>query len=339
MFNRTFYILQTKKALWFGALTALATYALMATTLTPVLFYGLLAGITTFHLLPLLPTRIGETLTWLSPLLMLLTPIALGYNLAFIGLMANIFFFTDKKMLLAFAHTHAFGDKEKEDNELMQKLEQKTKLTVKYKTVCEVYQRFAPNVFAIGGFNNQEICVYSNILEAPFTRKEKKAIYAHEFGHLKHKDFLAGSASSFLYWTTAIFALNAFSLPLALCCVFAANIAYYAISQVNELLADWHSAQYASPKALGSALDKIKDIAKKIKAHKPVLSIMSYPQKKEKGLLDTPKSYLNAFKRKAGMYSHPSVAVRKSYLDTYDAEKQLLKKSKAHRPRPTAAAA
>ncbi|MCS5707381.1 M48 family metalloprotease [Candidatus Berkiella cookevillensis] len=212
----------------------------------------------------------------------------------------------------------------------MKNLEKKTKITVKDKTVCEVDESFAPNAAAAGGFNEQKIYVFSNILKAPFTRKEKKAIYAHEFGHLKHKDFLAGSASRFLYWTTAIFALNAFSLPVALFSIFAANIAYYAISQVDELLADWHCAQYANPKALGSALDKIVNIAEQIKDNKP---------KKEKGLLDTPKSYLNSFKRKAGMYSHPSVAVRKSYLDTYDAEKQLLKKSRAHRPRPTAAAA
>ncbi|MCS5707382.1 hypothetical protein CC99x_000545 [Candidatus Berkiella cookevillensis] len=107
MFNKTFYILQTKKALWFGALTALATYALMATTLTPVLFYGLLAGITTFHLLPLLPTKTSGSLIVFSPLLILFTPIALGYNLAFMGLLANTLLLADKKMQKALEHTHA----------------------------------------------------------------------------------------------------------------------------------------------------------------------------------------------------------------------------------------
>lgn len=330
MFQRTFYTLQAKKALWFAAFATLATYTLMATTLTPILLYGLLAGITAFHLLPLVPPIITGVLIAFSPLLILFTPIALGYNLAFIGLMANALLLGNEKMLQALKHTHAMGAQEKEDHELMQKLEKKTKITVKNKEICEVDESFAPNAAAVGGFSEQKIYVFSNILKAPFTRKEKKAVYAHEFGHLKHKDFLAESASRFLYWTTAVFALSAFSLPVALLFVFAANIAYYAISQINELLADWHCAQYANPKALGSALDKIIDSAEKIKANE---------SKKEKGLLDTPKSYLNSFKRKVGMHSHPSVAVRKSYLDTYDTEKQLLKKSKAHRPHPTAAAA
>lgn len=322
MFNSTFYRLQAKKALWFGAFAALAAYTVMTAAIAPILLYGLLAGITSFHLLPLLPARATGALIVFSPLLVLLSPMALGYNLAFIGLIANTLLLGDKKMFKALKHTHPMGNKEKEDLELMQKLERKSKITVKNKTICDVDESFAPNAAAVGGFDEQKIYVFSNILKAPFTRKEKKAIYAHEFGHLQHKDFLAGTASGFLYWTTAVFALSAFTLPIALLTIFAANIAYYAISQLDELLADWHSAHYANPKALGNALDKITKIAENIRDNKP---------NKEKGLFDTPKSYLNAFKRTVGMHSHPSVAVRKSYLDMYDAEKQVFKNAKPHR--------
>lgn len=314
MYNRAFYTLQVKKAVWYVAMGSLAYFTLVSTPLAPLTIVGIAAGISLPHLMPFMPTVLGGMIILLSPLLASLTSIAVPFNLGFFGIIAHRIM-TGGKMVEALKKTHIMGDAEKTDLETIKKLENKTNIKIDVKKICEVdAKKFSPNAAASGGYENS-IYIFSNILKAPFTRKEKKAVFAHEFGHIKHHDSLAHSVTSFLFWTTAAVSLFSFSFPLALLAVIGSKYCYYAISQIDELLADQFAAQHANPRALISSFDKLKAAAKPIRQR----------ERRERTLLQWPKAILHSVDRAVGMTSHPTVKVRKSYLEAYAAEKATAK--------------
>jgi len=310
MFNRTFYNLQAKKALWFTTMLTVTGFTLINTTLAPITILGLSLGIGTFHLLSLLPT-IGMSLVLLTaPFIALFTPVALTFNLGFLGILAHRIM-GKSKIDEAFQKTHTMG--EAEDLDLMSKLEKKTNVYVSKKEVCDIDpKKLPPNASAVGGFANNTIYVFSNLMKSPFTRKEKKAVYAHEFGHLKHWDFLTKLATSFLWYTTIAGSLLSFNLPIAIAISSVASLSYYAVSQIDELLADCYSAQHSNPEALMSALQKLVDYKTEKSGAK-------------QSLWSKTKSSLHSFQNKIGMSTHPSCEIRKSYLASYAEEKQAAK--------------
>jgi len=318
MFNRTYYVLQAKKLGWLSVLATTAILSILQAPVMPLTLMGLLLGVSALQILPLFNKTISTLFLLTTPLLVLATPIALPFNVGFLGLIAYRLSSSDK-ITKALEKTHAMGDKEKDDLAQVEKLERKTGIKVAEKHICEVdAKKFSPNAAASGGLANHEIYIFDNILKAPFTAKEKKAVFAHEFGHLKNKDFLATVTSNLLYWNTIACAFFAFSAPVALLIALTAHFASYGVSQACELLADQFAAEHANPRQLMGALDKIV-------AQKKIIDTNN----KEHGLWERPKSLLNDLKRKTGMISHPAAAVRKSYLAGYAIEKDAVKQRRA----------
>lgn len=313
MFKGSYYKLQAKKAAWFGVMILAAAYTLLHTPLAPLSIFGITLGIGTYHLLQLMPSSKSPLLFLVSPLLALISPVALSFNLAFLSLIAyNIM--APSKMYEALRTKRPMGVSEKEDLDLIEKLEKKTSIHIHQKHVCDVDEKnFAPNAAASGGFVNNSLIFFSNILKAPFTQKEKKAIISHELGHIHNMDFLTQAISKFLFWSTCALALASFSLPLALLTGLTVNYAYYGISQINELLADQFAARHANSQALITGLDKVKEIAKSVKQK----------ELEQETLWDKPKSLFNSFKYQLGLVEHPTMDMRKSYLQSYENEKQI----------------
>ena len=315
MFNRTFYKLQTKKALWGSSMLAIAAYTIINTTLALPTLIGFSLGVGMFSILPLLPTAIAGLVLLASPFIALTTPYALAFNLGFLGIIAHRIM-QPSHIKEAFKNIHPLGKKEEEEDlAILQKLENKIKISIHHKKVCNVEGK-KPNAAALGGFVNNTIYIFSNLMKDPFTLKERKAVYAHEFGHLKHWDFLTRTTTNFLWYTTVGLSLASFSLPIAIIIGSAVSISYYAISQIDELLADQCSAQYANPKALISTLEKLVNY----KENKPT--------HEKKSLWDKANSSLSLFKKATGMISHPDVSIRKAYLSSYAKEKQSVKTHK-----------
>jgi heat shock protein HtpX len=312
VFNSFYYQLQAKKVAWFGVMISAAGFTLLHTPLAPLTVLGITLGFGMYHLLQLLPPTKSALLRLVSPLLALASPIALPFNSVFLGLIAyNIM--TPSKRYGALRTKRPMGLSEKEDVDLIEKLEKKTNIHISQKNVCDVDEKkFAPNASASGGFVNNSLMFFSNILKAPFNKKEKKAIIAHELGHINNMDFLSQVTSGFLFWSTCVLAFASFSLPVALLAGLTVNYAYYGISQINELLADQFAATHASPQALMAGLDKIRNIAKTVKQN----------DLEQETLWDKPKSFFNRFKHELGLVTHPTIDVRKSYLQSYEVEKR-----------------
>lgn len=314
MYQGTFYKLQIKKAVWFLLMGSLASLAVVSSPLAPLTMLGIAAGVALPNLLPFMPLGFAAPLIVLSPLIAAISPIALSFNMGFMGVMMHRIFMGGQTRE-ALKKKHDMGKAEAEDLATLNKLETKTNIHIDEKKICDVDEKkFIPNAAASGTYENS-IYIFSNIIKAPFTHKERKAIFAHEFGHINHHDSALTSITSILFWLTTAVSVFTFSFPLAMLAMIGSRYCYYAISQIDELLADQFSARQTNPKALMSALDKLNAVAKPIRER----------QREERTLSQWPKAILSAFDHAVGMTSHPPVSVRKSYLEEYAAEKEAAK--------------
>lgn len=322
MFNRAFYTLQAKKVLWVATMVTLAALAVVnasvSTWLSPIFMIGMVVGIAVYHLSPHLPQRAkGLGFPLLAPLISFAMPGTMSFCLGYFGLMIYLTMSADNHSNV-FNNTHKMGAAEAADLEILEKLERKTKITCHSKSICEVDEKkFAPNAGAAWLYDGNVISIFSNMLTSGLTLKERKAIYAHEFGHIHQRDSLLHSTTKFLYWMTAACAYFAFSLHIALIVHFVSSLSYYAISQIDELLADQFSARHANPLALSSGFDKLEQIGKDLvtKAKATTTSAIS----------TSPRTIRYSIKQAVGMISHPSHELRKAYLNEYATEKRIAK--------------
>lgn len=327
MFKRSYYTLQAKKLFWLSSLTGLTVFAFLNSTLAPMTLLGLGLGVGAFHLMPLLPPWCAGLLILGSPILALFTPFALAFNLSFLGLFGQRIM-DASQVTEAMKNTHKLGEKETDQEEIkiIDKLQKKTNIKVDKLTVCDVDpKKFMPNAAAASNLISNSVFIFSNIMQHPFKPKERKAVYAHELGHLKNLDSFTHTLTSCLWYLTVGFVATSFYLPYAIGLAALASLCYYSVSQTDELLADLHSAQYSNPKQLISALNKL--VQYKENLPRP---------KTEQSLWKKTKTSLNNFKRHMGLCSHPKVSLRNEYLESYAIEKEATKRDKL---RPGAAAA
>lgn len=320
MFNRVYYTLQAKKTLWFAlmvGLTAIAAITAFASSawLSPICIIGMAVGIGVYHLRALLPSRIqGSGFPLLAPLISLVMPGTMSFCLGYFGLMLYLTMSADKN-LDVFKKYHTMGKDAVEDTdlEILKKLEDKTNIKCETKLVCEVDEKNCPpNAGAAWLYDGNVISIFSSMFSAGLSPKERKAIYAHEFGHVNHRDSIFHSVTKCLYWMTAACAYVAFSFHIALLVHFVSSFSYFAISRIDELLADQFAARHANPLALSSGFDKLDQIGKNLseKAKKPAVS-------------DLPRAIYYVAKRAVGMSSHPPTQLRQAYLKEYATEKRI----------------
>lgn len=321
MFNRAYYTLQAKKILWFATMVGLAGFAAVnafaSTWLSPVFMIGMAVGIGVYHLLPLLPQRIrGTGLPLLAPLIAMAMPETIAFCLGYFGLLLYMTVSADNKSDI-YKKMDPMGKAQAADLEVLEKLERKTKITCHNKFVSENDAKdIPPNAGAAWLYDGNVIAIQSNMFSSTLTLKERKAIYAHEFGHINHRDSIFHSVTKCLYWTTTAFTYLAFSFPIALLVHFVSSASYFSISQIDELLADQFSARHANPLALSSGFDKLDKLGKEYvarmneKTPSPSFSVSRLRQ---------------AVKYAIGMSTHPTDELRKAYLAEYANEKRIAK--------------
>src|SRR5690606_11032403 len=106
MFNKTFYLLQAKKAFWLTAMLGTTAFTITNTTVALPSLIGFFLGIGIFSILPLLPTALVGFVILASPVIALTTPYALAFNLSFLGILAHIIF---RPQNLEFENIHRLG--------------------------------------------------------------------------------------------------------------------------------------------------------------------------------------------------------------------------------------
>ncbi len=319
MFNRAYYTLQAKKTLWFALMVGSAAIAVMtasaSTWLSPIFIIGMTVGIGVYHLKALLPNRIrGLGFPLLAPLISLAMPGTMLFCLGYFGLILYLTMSADKNLDF-FKKNHKLGEDATEvtDLEILKKLEHKTNIKCETKLVCEVdAKNCPPNAGAAWLYDGNVISIFSSMFSAGLSAKERKAIYAHEFGHVNHRDSIFHSVTKCLYWMTAACAYVAFNFHIALLVHFVSSFSYFAISRIDELLADQFAARHANPSMLSSGFDKLDQFGKNLsdKAQMPAVS-------------DLPRALYYVAKKAVGMSSHPSTALRQAYLKEYATEKRI----------------
>lgn len=309
MFNRTYKKLQAKKIAWFGLMLATSIFTFTQIPMMPVYTTGILLGIGLYHIRSFLPPAPRALLSILTFIFVYVSSLAIPFSVAYFGLYFHSRI-SNRKIAEALRNTHEMNSTEQADIDVINKLENKTSIRLTEKIVCDVDEtKFSPNAAATRTPIANLLFVYSNLLKSPFTKKEKKAVFAHELGHINEMDSYVKQIASFLYWSTCTLAFMSLSFPAAAFILVLNQYAYYSIAQSMELLADQFAARHANPQALSQGLRKAKDKAKQIKAAQP------------DGIKKHAEKMLHYFWHKTGMTSHPSLRVRNTYLQEYAAEK------------------
>lgn len=167
--------------------------------------------------------------------------------------------FDNPYMIKAWSRKHPIEDRH-EEKQLLKELSKKTQIIIDDIFVFSLNTKelYAPNVFVVGGiFMRNAICIDINLLDSGLTKEERKAIYAHELGHIKYFDSLLSIVTTVLSYMACILAFISVHPLIFMGTLFASIAAKYSVRQSCVLLADLHSALHTAPEDLISILYKL----------------------------------------------------------------------------------
>lgn len=331
MFEKARWHFTLKRRVLFATILSLLTYTLCYSAIFSPWLFGMVVGGGAFFGPGLLSTRRQHMCAVLAPLLFFLFPPTQLFAAAFYtGLIAhaglNILF--NFEMFSLFSKQRELGGeeglqpgaeqlaKEKTILQLLGKLEQKFNFTFHIKTVLDSDAAHKmPILGAAQEYSANQLVITRAIIMGDYTKREYKAILAHEFEHGNNRDSFSEACCRVLFWAISVYAVATFSFAFAFVLVAATYFVSAKLKQTKELQADLFSAEHTHPEALMSAFKKLEKQLEVLRADVRTHSPVTYYR----------KCFWKKLVTVTGVHSHPSVETRTAYLKEYAAEKQALK--------------